>query len=190
MNTSEAKRYLKSLDKDNKYEAMIKTAAVITKMLAEHNIKPVVVGGLSVEIYTQNDYTTRDIDFVSDGFAIIEELLIKLDFIKKDRHFYRSDIEVAIEIPDSYLEGDMDKVNKVNVGDGIFIYLISIEDIIIDRLRAMIHWKSEEDGIWGFKLLINNFESIDISYILNNLNVNQEIEEFNDWLTRIENQII
>lgn len=187
MKIEEAKKYLKSLDKDNKYETMIRTAAIITKMLEKYDIKPIVVGGLSVEIYTQSDYTTRDIDFVSDGFSIIAELLISLDFLKKGRHFYRKDTEVAIEIPDNYLEGDMEKVVKVNIDKELYVYLISLEDIIIDRLRATVQWKSEEDGIWGFKLLVNNFEDVDVIYIEKQLKVKQEKEEFNDWLEQIKN---
>src|SRR5699024_1622195 len=116
--------------KDDKYDTMIKTAAIITKMLEKHNIKPIVVGGLSVEIYTQRDYSTRDIDFVSDGFTIIKE----------GRHFYRVENEVAVEIPDNHLEGDINKVIKVNIDKELYLYLISLEDIIIDRLRATVQW--------------------------------------------------
>lgn len=185
MKIDEAKKQLSSLNRDNKYEAMIKTAAIITKMLAKHNIKPIIVGGLSVEIYTQSDYSTRDIDFVSEGFAIIEKLLLSLDFIKEGRIFYREDIEIAVEIPDNHLEGDMNKVVKVYIEDELYVYLISLEDIIIDRLRATVHWKSEEDGIWGFKLLINNFDTVDISYIESRLEVKQEKDEFKNWLEQI-----
>lgn len=46
-----------------KYEAMLLTASVITKFLEEKNIQPVIVGGLSVEITTQSEYTTRDIPY-------------------------------------------------------------------------------------------------------------------------------
>ncbi len=185
MKIDEAKRQLSSLDRDNKYETMIKTASIITKMLEKHNIKPIIVGGLSVEIYTQGDYSTRDIDFVSDGFSIIEKLLLSLDFIKDGRHFYRKDIEIAIEIPDNTLEGDINKVAKVNTEDGLYVYLISLEDIIVDRLRATIHWKSEEDALWGFKLLVNNFDSVDTIYIESRLEVEQEKEEFKNWLEQI-----
>ncbi len=60
---------------------------IITKLLEPKNIQPVIVGGLSVEIYTQNDDSTRDIDFVSDGYHIIEDILFSLGFKKEDRHF-------------------------------------------------------------------------------------------------------
>jgi len=89
MKIGEAKRRLSSLNRGNKYETMIKTASIITKMLEKYNIKPIIVGGLSVEIYTQGDFSTRDIDFVSDGFSIIEKLLLSLEFIKDGRHYYR-----------------------------------------------------------------------------------------------------
>ena len=48
MKIDEAKKQLSSLDRDNKYETVIKTASIITKMLEKHNIKPIIVGGLSV----------------------------------------------------------------------------------------------------------------------------------------------
>lgn len=187
MEITDAKKYLNSLDKDDKYDTMIKTAAIITKMLEKHNIKPIVVGGLSVEIYTQRDYSTRDIDFVSDGFTIIEEVLHSLDFIKEGRHFYRVENEVAVEIPDNHLEGDINKVIKVNIDKELYLYLISLEDIIIDRLRATVQWRSEEDGIWGFRLLANNFSDVDVSYIEKRLQGKQEKKEFEDWLEHIKN---
>lgn len=53
MKIEEVKKQLSALDRDNKYDIMIKTAAIITKMLERHNIKPIVVGGFSVEIHTK-----------------------------------------------------------------------------------------------------------------------------------------
>src|SRR5699024_2830540 len=186
MKIDEAKRQLTSLNKDEKYQTMIYTAAIITKLLDKEKIKPIIVGGLSVNIYTQNDYTTRDIDFVSDGYNIIKELLLTLDFEKENRFFYRDDIEIAIEIPDNHLEGDMSKVQKLELENGLFIYVISLEDIIIDRLSASLYWNSEDDGIWGFQLLTKNFETLDITYIKNTLKAKQEKAEFKLWLQQIE----
>lgn len=99
MNIQRAKEKLALLDKDNKYETMITTAAVITNLLEVKGINPIIVGRLAVEIYTQREYSTRDIDFVSDGRSIIEKILLSLGFKNDGRHFYSEDIEVAIEIP-------------------------------------------------------------------------------------------
>lgn len=188
MNIEEANKRLMKLNIDNKYETMKSTAAIITKLLEKHKIHPIIVGGLSVEIYTQSEYTTRDIDFVSDGFDIIEKLLYSLKFERINRHFYRKDIEIAIEIAGSDLEGDMNKVRKVNIDNDLHVFLISIEDIIIDRLRASIYWQSEEDRIWGFKLLVNNFDSINITYIQSTLDVKQEKDVFEEWLRKINDK--
>lgn len=57
----------------------------------------------------------------------------------------------------------MVKVIKVNVGDNKYVYLISIEDIIHERLKAAVHWKSESDREWGFKLLVGNVDRVDLA---------------------------
>lgn len=166
-----------------KYESMIRTASIITKLLEQYEIKPIVVGGLSVEIYTQNDYATRDIDFILEDFDIMKDILFQLGFKRDTRHFYHSEIEIAIEIPGSKLAGDYEKVIKVVIDkdDDLYVYLISIEDIILDRLRATVHWKSQEDAKWGFKMLSYNVDDVDLEYLYNNLETVTEKNELNQW---------
>lgn len=91
------------------------------------------------------------------------------------------------EIPDNHLERDINKVIKVNIDKELYLYLISLEDIIIDRLRATAQWRSEVDGVWGFKLLANNFSDVDVSYIEKRLQGMQEEKEFAYWLKYIKN---
>lgn len=190
MNVSEARSELKKIDSENKFIAMLKVAAIITKVLGTRNIRPVIVGGLSVEIYTQSDYTTRDIDFVTPGYETIEETLKKLDFIKENRHFYRKDIEIAIEIPGSHLAGDKNRVVRVQISPDSddFVYVISLEDIILDRLRAATAWQSAEDLKWGFLLLSANIEKVDVPYLFDHTETDDEREELNFWLESIRNQ--
>ncbi|MFT8312109.1 MAG: nucleotidyltransferase [Sporolactobacillus sp.] len=190
MDFSEAKSELKKINPENKFTAMLKVAAIITKVLGTKNIKPVIVGGLSVEIYTQSDYTTRDIDFVTPGYEIIEETLKRLDFIKENRHFYRDDIEISIEIPDSYLAGDRNRVVQVWISKDSddFVYVISLEDIILDRLRAATAWQSSEDLKWGFLLLSANTEKVDVPYLFDHTETDDEREELKYWLNSIKNQ--
>ena len=189
MDIAEAKERLETLIDKPKYEAMLYTAAIITQLLDKYGIKPIIVGGLSVEIYTQSEYATRDIDFVSDGYHIIEDILFSLGFQKEGRHFFHSEIEIAIEIPDSDLAGSYDKVAKVEIDEKNYIYLISVEDIILDRLRATVNWRSEEDRIWGFKLLASNYEIIDLDYLKNHTETVKEAMELNDWIQQIQKEI-
>ncbi|MNW52416.1 hypothetical protein D3C74_299340 [compost metagenome] len=58
-NMQKAKEALEQLHDKSKFEKLIQTAAIITELLLPHNIRPIIVGGLSVEIYTLNGYTTH-----------------------------------------------------------------------------------------------------------------------------------
>lgn len=185
MDISEGLAELNKLKDKSKYDAMLFTASVITKLLEAKNIRPVIVGGLSVEIYTQSEYTTRDIDFVSEGYHIIEDVLFSLKFKKEGRHFYREDIEIAIEVPDNELAGSKEKVVKVEIDEDKYVYVISVEDIILDRLRATVHWKSEEDAVWGYKLLAKNFDDVDHDYLLENTELVTERQELENWINSI-----
>jgi hypothetical protein len=187
MDIKQANAELEELKDVSKYQAMIKTAAIITKLLEPHNIKPIVVGGLSVEIYSQSEYATRDIDFVSDGYHKIEDILYDLNFEKMGRIFFRSDIKIAVEVPDNHLAGSYEKIVKFQLDDYYYIYLISPEDIILDRLRAAIHWDSEEDRLWSFRLLSLNYDIVDIEYLKENTEDDKELALLNDWLTQLNN---
>ncbi|MED4610255.1 hypothetical protein P9248_01310 [Bacillus subtilis] len=182
-----ARKIIEEQKFEKKYEAMINTASVITKLLEKDNITPIIVGGLSVEIYTENDYTTRDIDFVSDGRHKIEEVLFSLGFRKEGtKDFVHDEIEISVEIPDNFLAGDYEKIVKMKITDELYVYVISIEDIILDRLRAATAWKSREDSRWGFELLSRNVDDVDVEYLYDNLEAPVEKVELDLWFDTIE----
>jgi len=56
---------LKRVNPEQKYKTMLKSVAIVTKLLENEEIKPIVAGGFSVEIYTDEDYSTRDIDIIT-----------------------------------------------------------------------------------------------------------------------------
>lgn len=82
------------------------------------------------------------------------EGLLALGFIKEGRYWYHLDLEVSVEIPDDMSEdADPEKVIKLHLESGKHVYVIGIEDIILDRLRACVHWKSTSDCEWGYRRL-------------------------------------
>jgi hypothetical protein len=79
-----AKKELLKLQDKWKFEKMMGAAAIITELLEKEKIRPIIVGGLSVEIYSMEGYATQDIDFVLNGFEKASELFFRFR-IPKDR---------------------------------------------------------------------------------------------------------
>ena len=125
-----AKEKLEQLisSREDKLQTMMKTASILTELLepvSRIDGYPIVVGGLSVEIYTQSDYTTRDIDFVTSSSDALSKLLLQIGFKKEGRIYYHEDIEVVVDIVSSALEGSYEKVVHLQLEDGSKIYVIS-----------------------------------------------------------------
>lgn len=136
---TELKEEIRKLTHLSQHEKMLEMCALLTDYLQFYNIKPIVVGGLSVEFYTRNNYTTSDIDLIMDRRHHINDLLVnELGFNKQGRIWYHQKLELAIEIPDNFLEGSKEHTLHVELQSGRKIYVIGIEDIIIHRLESAL----------------------------------------------------
>lgn len=125
----------------------------VSALLAKVNITPIVVGGTAVGIYTAGTYQTMDIDLVLDGRAIVGPILERLGFEKPggQRHWYHPEIRLALVIPDNHLEGSMDRVTTLELPDGY------IEDLVLDRIKASVYWKSESDETAKERMCVLNW---------------------------------
>ena len=149
----------------NRWERRLFFAAIISEFLQKnHRVDLVVVGGNAVEFYTLGSYSTEDIDIVVTNFDIVENLLQYLDFEKINRIWYREDIDISIDPVGSELAGDPKRVSRVSI-KGRTVQIIGLEDIIVDRLNAFIHWKSEQDGLWAQEIVAIHQKDIDWKYI-------------------------
>ncbi len=61
-----------------------------------------------------------------------------------------------------------EKVNKVIVdeNEGLYVYVISYEDIIMDRLRAYLYWNEDFSKEWGMQILALHFDKLDRKYMV------------------------
>jgi len=168
---------------ENDFKRRLYFAGILTKYLAEKKIRPVVVGGHAVEFYTLGSYTTGDIDIVSEGQREIENLLFAWGFKKVDRLWIETQNGIEIDIVSSSLKsGDYSKISEITVDD-MKVYIIGIEDLIIDRLNAFVWWKSEEDGKWAEQLMALHGKEIDKKYLLERANkegVSEALEKMQD----------
>lgn len=145
-------------------ERKIFFTAVLTEALKEEEIKPIIVGGTAVEFYTLGGYSTLDLDLVYKRRESLEKLLQKLEFKRYGRHWYKEDLDLAVEIPGSTLTGSENRLTRIEM-EGIAAYMIGIEDTVADRLNAYVHWKSEDDGRWAKRMMLLHRNKIDWPYL-------------------------
>jgi hypothetical protein len=190
-----AKGELKKLNPDQKFDTMIKTVAIITKLLESEQLKPIIVGGFSVEIYTDEAYSTRDIDIVTDERNEVAKMLSDLGFTADGRHMINEQLEIAIEFPDDKLAGSYEKVKviKLDGQEGLYVYVISPEDIIMDRLRAYLYWGEVFSKEWGMQILVLYYNQIDKTYMIKvgkGAETEEESEQIMKWFNEVEGLLV
>lgn len=138
---------------------------ILTKSLKKYNLQPVIVGGFALEFYTTGGYNTGDIDLVFSDGQLLNEILSGWGFKKEGRHWIHEELDIFIEAPGSTLTPEEKKhLSEVTV-DGLAVYLIGVEDLIIDRLNAYVHWQSKDDGYWAKELMVIHQKKIDWKYL-------------------------
>lgn len=132
-------------------------AAIIAEALRGIGQDPILVGGSAVEFYSQGGYSTADIDLVAEGGPGLTEIMKELDFHKFGKDFVNQKLKIYVEFPSPSLK-PQENFQKIKVGDKT-LSIISVEDLIVDRLNAFKFWGSAIDGINAMLLLeMGSFE--------------------------------
>jgi hypothetical protein len=180
----QARNRMMLLKEKSSIEKMLQVTSILTKLLERHQITPIIVGGLAVEIYTRSNYTTLDIDVIVSDRKLAGEILVQLGFCQEGRHWFHPDLLVSIEIPNDLLEdAEQDRVIQLNLGNNDKVFVIGIEDIILDRMRACIHWKSSSDCEWGQRMFLLHLERLDIEYMRKKAKVDLTVDLLQEWLS-------
>ncbi len=162
--------------------------ALVTTALPHSDGLPfVVVGGNALEFYTLGDYTTADVDLVSAKRSEIGNVLESWGFNRLGRHWYHAGVDVAIEVPDDNLAGSEEKITQVEI-EGLNVYIIGVEDLIIDRVNAYIHWRSIDDGDWAKGLMALYKDEIDWDYLVTSAKTEEILETLNTLKSTIEDE--
>lgn len=132
-------------------ERAVAVAAVIAEALRQVGQDPILVGGAAVEFYTEGGYSTKDIDLVSEGGEDLIQVMEGLGFEKFGKDFVDKKRNIYVEFPSRSLKPGETAI-PVKVGDRS-LRLISIEDLIVDRLCAYKFWKSGIDGVNAWLLI-------------------------------------
>ena len=134
---------------------------------------PILVGGGAVEIFTQGGYSTGDLGLLCD-LDIAGDVLRQWGFSSCDdfRGFIQPDDDLYVEILGAHEVNDdpeaTERVEAIVLDDNKKFFIIALEDLIIDRIRACVCWKHAESGIWTrvmMKIGLETDEPIDLDYI-------------------------
>jgi predicted nucleotidyltransferase len=120
--------------------------------------KPILVGGSAVEFYTQGAYKSLDLDVIAKK-QLLEPVLRERGFKNSGRHWYSED--VSLEIVGSSTK---ERVKTMKIGESRF-KVISVEDLIVDRLNACKHWASELDCEQAAYLFAGYSDRLDKLYL-------------------------
>lgn len=149
---------------DNPLKKRLYFMGLLTNELRKYDVRPVLIGGNAVEFYTAGGYATYDIDIAAPSEQI-DNVLKSWDFIKEGHYWFNEDLDIQLEAPAFALEPEqLKKLTELAI-ENLKVYIIGIEDIIVDRLNAYIYWKSKDDRSWAKEMMANNLESIDWEYL-------------------------
>lgn len=128
-----------------------RVAAVISQALNQVGFDPILVGGSAVTFYTKSRYTTADIDMVSAGGKELQNIMFDLGFEKHGKDYLHPKLKIYVEFPSSQLRAG-EKYNILQIAEGE-LKIISLEDLIIDRMNHFKYFKSTIDGLNVIMLL-------------------------------------
>lgn len=132
MSDSNAERLLAAAVKEkNRLRRHLLVAAALRDVLQR---EPVVVGGTAEEYHSAAPYHETDLDMC--GWVTEEERgeLTRLGFEKVGRHWFHGASKVAVEFPDSIIDGEESRIERIRVASGTAA-MIGLDDLYLDRLR-------------------------------------------------------
>ncbi|MDP2103699.1 MAG: hypothetical protein Q8K26_02115 [Candidatus Gracilibacteria bacterium] len=138
--------------------------------------RTILVGGSAVEVYSGGVFQSSDIDLIYASSSDLDEVLLSNGFEKRGRYWENDEADIQVEAPSSKLEGDDSKIVCITHGKEN-IYIISIEDLIIDRLKAFVYWQDRTSLEQAQFLIESNtvVNELDREYILAKLRLDTKI---------------
>ena len=138
---------------------------LLTRALAPHGIEPILVGGGAMEFYTAGGYSTSDIDLAMPSGSEVDAAFADMGFAKEGRYWVREDLDLLFEAPaPAGLPGENAPRTDIEI-EGLRIVVIGVEDLLLDRLRGGVHWRSGEDERWARRLALLYRDRIDWQYL-------------------------
>ena len=141
--------------------SIIELAAIVAEHLQKHNVDVVLVGGLAVEIYTENLYLTKDIDLVNTNYkkpATLHNVMGELGFRKQGRVYVNDTTDITVEFPSGPLAVGNKLITNTTFAKTAQgnIPILHVDDVVKDRLAAFIHWQDRQSLIQAVGIMLKH----------------------------------
>lgn len=152
-------------DERDRLRRHLLVAAALRDLL---EVEPIVVGGTAEEFHSGAPYHETDLDLC--GWLQEREpgTLQEIGFRRQGRHWVHEASKVAVEFPESRIDGDESRIERVRVGRGTAA-IIGVDDLYVDRLRqATAPFRPEGSVEFHSALAVaaGAFDRIDRRYVL------------------------
>ncbi len=166
MDTAELRQRIDDLEAEpDPMRRRLVALGALTARLAKEGIEPILVGGCALEVYTDGGYSTGDVDLALPHTPEVDAAFAELGFAKSGRFWVRMELGLIFEAPaPAGLPGETAPRTELSV-DGLRVVVLGVEDLLLDRLRAWVQWKSDEDGRWARRLVALHGSKMDWSYL-------------------------
>ena len=128
----------------------LEVAAVIAEALRAVGQEAVLVGGAALEFYTEGGISTGDLDLLAEGGPPLRAVMADLGFSRLGKDFVHKGLRLYVEFP-RRSPGPTERTVLVQVGPRS-LRVISLEDLLVDRLYAFKFWRSARDGVGAMLL--------------------------------------
>jgi hypothetical protein len=127
-------------------QRQLQALALISRLLKERGkAVPVLIGGCALAYYSREVYFTSDIDLACSDREALDEVLKELGFVPEGRYWVHHGLNLLVEAPAGALVDEHAPREIVEMADGLECCIIGIEDLLIDRMNACVHWKSTQE---------------------------------------------
>jgi hypothetical protein len=149
----------------------VELAARVSQALETAGIKATLSGGAAVSIYTNNEYESKDLDFVTaERRETLAAALAPLGFtLASDRrHFTHPDTELFLEFPAAPLRfGNQivqhDDVPRLQTPWGP-LRIVTPTLCVMDRLAAYWHWQDRQS--WDQAVMVARQHHVDYDTLI------------------------
>ena len=149
----------------------VELAVLVGRTLEDAGIIATLVGGAAVSVYSENEYKSMDLDFVTAArrdslVAVLEPIGFRL--AQDKRHFVHSNTDYFVEFPPSPLEfGNRtvqhDEIPRLETAWGL-LRVITPTLCVMDRLAAYWHWNDRQS--WDQAVMVARHTEIDFEDLL------------------------